>query len=100
MALRAAVAGDMLIAPRVTARLLRAFSGSGPPPRAPHEPLSPREEEVLRAVSRGLTNQEVGRELHLSLSTVKTHLAALMAKLGARNRVEIVVWAYQTGRVR
>jgi DNA-binding NarL/FixJ family response regulator len=51
-------------------------------------------------VARGRTNAEIADELHISLSTVKTHLASLMAKLGARNRVELVMWAYDTNRIR
>jgi DNA-binding NarL/FixJ family response regulator len=100
-AIHAAAEGDALIAPRITARLLAAFSDTrlGRPPVQPVEPLTSREEEVLITVARGRTNSEIAAELHISLSTVKTHLAAVMAKLGARNRVEIVMWAYETGRV-
>ena len=68
-------------------------------PAQPVEPLTEREEEVLVTVAKGWTNSEIADELHISLSTVKTHLASLMTKLGARNRVEIVMWAYETGRV-
>ena len=64
------------------------------------EPLTDREEEVLLTVARGRTNAEVAAELYTSLSTAKTHLASLMTKLGARNRVEIAMWAYETGRVK
>jgi len=112
-AVRAAAAGDALIAPSVTARLLRTFAGpagsagsggvGGTADRSPSQPVDPltdREEEVLAAVARGRTNAEIADELHISLSTVKTHIAALMAKLGVRNRVEIVIWAYRTGRTR
>jgi DNA-binding NarL/FixJ family response regulator len=100
-AVHAAADGDALIAPNVTARLLAAFSDARPrkPPPQPAEPLTVREEEVLITVARGRTNAEVAAELHISLSTVKTHLASLMNKLGARNRVEIVMWAYETGRL-
>jgi DNA-binding NarL/FixJ family response regulator len=100
-AVHAAANGDALIAPSVTVRLLAAFSDARPgrPPAQPIEPLTGREEEVLRTVASGRTNAEIARELHISLSTVKTHLASLMAKLGARNRVELVMWAYETGRV-
>ena len=58
-----------------------------------------REEEVLVTVARGRTNAEIADELYISLSTVKTHLASLMNTLGARNRVEIAMWAYETGRI-
>ncbi len=97
--LRAAASGEALIAPSVTARLLARFADLGPPPRAPSDPLTEREEEVLVTVARGLTNHEIARALHISLSTVKTHLASLMTKLDARNRVELALWAYETRRV-
>ena len=61
--------------------------------------LTDREEEVLVTVAGGRTNAEIADELHISLSTVKSHLASLMGKLGARNRVEIAMWAYETDRV-
>jgi len=101
-AIHAAADGDALIAPRVTARLLATFAGQpvGTPPAQPLERLTDREEEVLVTVARGRTNAEIANELHISLSTVKTHLARLMTKLGARNRVEIAMWAYETDRVK
>jgi DNA-binding NarL/FixJ family response regulator len=101
-AINAAANGDALIAPNITTRLLKAFAGTGPaaPLPQPVEALTSREEEVLGTVARGLTNNEIADELHISLSTVKTHVAALMAKLGTRNRVEIAIWAYETDRVR
>ena len=100
-AIRAAANGDALIAPGVTARLLAAFAElpTATPPVQPFEPLTAREEEVLATVARGLTNAEIADELHVSLSTVKTHLASLMQKLDARNRVEIAMWAHESGRV-
>nr|MDT0662429.1 response regulator transcription factor [Micromonospora sp. DSM 115978] len=100
-AVHAAAGGDALIAPSVTTRLLRAFADAGPAesPRQPIEPLTGREEDVLAAVARGRTNSEIASELFITLSTVKTHIASLMAKLGARNRVEIAMWAYETRRV-
>jgi DNA-binding NarL/FixJ family response regulator len=99
-AIHAAANGDALIAPNVTVRLLEAFSrGRAKTPAQPVEPLTAREEDVLRTVARGHTNAEIGDDLNISLSTVKTHVASLMAKLGARNRVEIVMWAYETGRM-
>jgi len=100
-AVRAAASGDALIAPSVTARLLTAFAGSpsSAPPVQPVEPLTAREEDVLLTVARGRTNSEIADELFISLSTVKTHLASLMSKLHARNRVELAMWAHETGRV-
>jgi DNA-binding NarL/FixJ family response regulator len=101
-AIRSAAEGDALIAPRVTARLLTTFAIRDPSAERPEpsEALTEREEEVLLAVARGLTNTEIGKELFISLSTVKTHLASLMEKLDARNRVEVAIWAYETGRMR
>lgn len=101
-AIRAAANGDALIAPSITARLLETFADAGAAtaePAQPVEPLSPREEEVVRSVASGRTNAEIADELFISLSTVKTHLASLMTKLDARNRVELAMWAYETGRL-
>jgi DNA-binding NarL/FixJ family response regulator len=100
-AILAAARGDALIAPSVTARLLATFSNTQARGVAaqPIEPLTEREEEVLLTVARGRTNAEIADELYISLSTVKTHLASLMSKLGVRNRVEIAMWAYETGRI-
>lgn len=101
-AVHAAANGDALIAPSITARLLGAFARTGPaaPPAHPVEALTDREEQVLVTVARGRTNSEIAGELHISLSTVKSHIASLMAKLGARNRVEIAMWAYETNRLK
>ncbi len=101
-AVHAAADGDALIAPSVTARLLAAFSQhqARAIPMQPFEALTEREEEVLATVAKGWTNAEIAEGLHISLSTAKTHLASLMSKLGARNRVEIVMWAYETGRIK
>ena len=99
-AIHAAANGDALIAPNVTRRLLATFADQAPVvPVRPIDPLTEREEEVLALVARGRTNAEIATELFVSLSTVKTHVASLMAKLGARNRVEVAMWAYETGRV-
>ncbi|MEH3034172.1 MAG: response regulator transcription factor [Aeromicrobium erythreum] len=99
-AIHAAAAGDALIAPSVTLRLLETFAGSNrPAARSPIEPLTLREEEVLVTVARGRTNDEIAAELHITTSTVKAHLASLMRKLAARNRVEVAMWAHETGRV-
>jgi DNA-binding NarL/FixJ family response regulator len=101
-AVHAAAVGDALIAPSVTARLLDAFADTGPagPKQQPLDPLTEREEQVLAAVAGGRTNSEIAQELHITLSTVKSHIASLMAKIGARNRVEVAIWAYETRRVR
>jgi DNA-binding NarL/FixJ family response regulator len=100
-AIHAAANGDALIAPNITARLLAAFSDTrmGRPPPQPVEPLTSREEQILLTVAQGRTNSEIATDLHISLSTVKTHLASMMTKLNARNRVELVMWAYETNRV-
>jgi len=100
-AMQAAARGDALIAPSVTVRLLATFAGpaDGRRPVQPVEPLTVREEQVLVTVARGRTNAEIADELYVSVSTVKSHLASLMNKLGARNRVEIAMWAHETGRV-
>jgi DNA-binding NarL/FixJ family response regulator len=102
-AVRSAASGDALIAPSVTARLLSAFSELGSssrlPAAQPVTPLTEREEEVLVSVALGHTNAEIADALFISLSTVKTHLASLMTKLGARNRVELAMWAYETNRM-
>ena len=101
-AIHAAANGDALISPTITRRLLTTLAGleRANPPAQPIEPLTEREEEVLLTVARGRTNAEIAEELHITLSTVKTHVAALMNKIGARNRVEVAMWAYETGRVR
>lgn len=99
-AVRAAARGDALVSPQITVRLLRHFAapaGTGSPSDEPAEPLTERERDVAQAAARGLTNTEIGTELYLSLSTVKTHLAAVQAKIGARNRVEVAAWAWRTG---
>ncbi|MCC8244046.1 response regulator [Saccharothrix luteola] len=99
-AVHAAAEGDALIAPSITARLLKTFAAAEPAaPAQPLEPLTDREEQVLVTVARGRTNREIADELHITLSTVKTHIASLMTKLGARNRVEIAMWAYETDRL-
>jgi DNA-binding NarL/FixJ family response regulator len=100
-AIHAAALGDALIAPSVTARLLASFARTDPgePPQPPIEPLTNREEAVLDSVARGRTNSEIADDLHISISTVKTHLASLIRKLDARNRVELAMWAYGTGRI-
>ncbi|OIV37143.1 DNA-binding response regulator [Mangrovactinospora gilvigrisea] len=109
---RAAVRGDALVSPAITVRLLRALAAeraaraaaaaAAPAPRsrqAAVPDLTGRELDVAQLVARGRTNQEIGAELFLSLSTVKTHIANLQGKLGLRNRVETAAWMWQHGLV-
>ncbi len=99
-AIESAAKGDALIAPSVTVRLLESFADApSSQPNEPFEALTTREEEVLAVVAVGRTNAEIADELYISLSTVKTHLASLMNKLGVRNRVEMAMWAHETGRM-
>lgn len=99
-AIHAAASGDALVAPNVTRRLLKALLKPTPEAVAqPGDSLTQREEAVLVLVARGRTNAEIAAELFIGLSTVKSHIASLMAKLGVRNRVEVAMWAHQTGRV-
>lgn len=94
-AIRAAAIGDSLISPEITKRLLTRVVVPDAPLPIDESPLTDRETEVVAAVARGLSNAEVAAELHVSVSTVKAHIAASMSKLGARNRVELVIWAYE-----
>ncbi|MEU3307011.1 response regulator [Nocardiopsis sp. NPDC055551] len=97
---RAAARGDALVSPRITVRLLRHFTRPTAR-RAEPDPggLTARELDIVREVARGLTNTEVAAELYVTVSTVKTHLARVQEKLGARNRVEIAIWAHRNGLV-
>jgi RNA polymerase sigma factor (sigma-70 family) len=94
--------GDALLAPSITRRLIERFA---PPPadraatRANLSELTPREQEVLQLLARGLSNAELADELTLSEATVKTHVARILAKLQLRDRVQAVVLAYETGLV-
>jgi DNA-binding NarL/FixJ family response regulator len=99
-AVHAAAKGDALIAPNVTRRLLATLVEHSPRPVAqPLDPLTEREEELLVLLARGRTNAEIAADLFIGLTTVKSHIASIMAKLGVRNRVEIALWAHQSGRV-
>jgi DNA-binding NarL/FixJ family response regulator len=95
--------GDTLLAPEVTRRLLEHFTG-GPtalPPRpSALDVVTRREEEVLLAVAQGRSNAQIAAHLNIGEATVKTHVARLLAKLGQRDRVQLVVFAYETGLVR
>jgi DNA-binding NarL/FixJ family response regulator len=101
-AVRLVARGEALLAPTVTRRLLDRFAGElpgGAPPPA-LDALSDREIEVLKLVARALSNDEIADELTLSRATVKTHLSAILTKLGLRDRVQAAVLAYETGLVR
>ena len=103
-AVRAAARGDALVSPTVTVRLLERIgerpAAGADAPEPPEGPLTERELDVVRLVAVGRTNQELCAELHVSLSTVKSHLASIQAKLELRNRVEIAAWAWRRGVVR
>lgn len=100
-AIHAAAEGDALISPKVTVRLLARFAESASPRRPPLiVPLTERENEVAVTIAQGLTNAEIAARLHISLSTVKFHIGSLMDKTGARNRVQVVIWAYETRLVK
>ncbi|WP_329083680.1 MULTISPECIES: response regulator transcription factor [unclassified Streptosporangium] len=98
-AVRAAYTGDALISPSITLRLLRhlADRGTRTKARVPAQPLTTRETEIVQAIGRGRTNQEIADQLFISLSTVKGYVSGIMTKLGLRNRVEIVAWAWESG---
>lgn len=108
-AVRLVASGDAVVAPRVTARLLETYvrSGSGKLPVKTAEPerdpllddLTPREQEVLRALAEGLSNAEIAHKFFLSEATVKTHVRRILTKLHLRDRVQAVVYAYETGLV-
>ncbi|WAL99202.1 response regulator [Streptomyces sp. Je 1-369] len=100
-AVRAAAAGDSLISPAITVRMLKDWTSAGPTAsRQPTEELTGRERDVVRLLANGMTNAEIAGELFVSQSTVKAHLAHVQTKLAARNRVEIAVWAWESGLAR
>jgi DNA-binding NarL/FixJ family response regulator len=100
-AVRVVAAGDGLIAPTITKRLIEQFARSAPPTTPPRglDDLTPREVEVLTLMARGLANGEIADELVISGATVKTHVKRVLSKLGARDRVQAVVAAYEAGLV-
>ena len=103
-AVRLVASGDAVVAPRVTQRLLENFvrsrPASTPAPRDPLlEDLTRREVEVLQAIAEGLSNAEIARKFFLSEATVKTHVRRILTKLHLRDRVQVVVYAYETGLV-
>jgi DNA-binding NarL/FixJ family response regulator len=97
-AVRAAVAGDTLISPQLTVRLLRQLSVPAGDGTETAEPLTPREREIVHMVAAGNTNAEIGAALYIAPGTVKNHIAAIHRKLGTRNRVGIAAWAWERRR--
>ncbi|MFC8923932.1 response regulator [Cellulosimicrobium sp. NPDC057127] len=103
-------AGDSLLDPAVTGRIIATYvelarpgasgAGASPLPADGLGAATPREREVLLAVARGLSNREIGAELHLTEATVKSHVRSLLTKVGLANRVQLVVLAYEAGLVR
>jgi DNA-binding NarL/FixJ family response regulator len=103
-AIRVVAAGDALIAPSVTRRLIADFVGRpvAAPERSPRpvEGLTEREWEVLTLVGRGRSNSEIAEELFITVATAKSHMSRLFTKLGARDRVHLVITAYEVGLVK
>jgi DNA-binding NarL/FixJ family response regulator len=97
-AVRTVAAGDALLSPAVTRRVIGAFTRMPrPTPPKELEDLSAREREVFRLVAQGLSNAQIGKELFIGETTVKTHVTHILSKLGLHDRVQAVVLAYQTG---
>ena len=96
------VDGGALLAPSVTRTLIREFAGQAHGARPPHphlDQLTEREREVVALVAQGMTNDEIAEELVVSPATARTHVSRAMIKLGARDRAQLVVFAYQSGLV-
>jgi len=103
LAIRTVSAGDALLSPSVTRRVIAEFAhpkpdGGQPARRLPE--LTERETEVLRLVAAGCSNAEIARQLYVGEATVKTHVSHVLTKLGLRDRVQAVVAAYESGLVR
>ncbi len=102
-AVRVVAAGDALLAPSITRRLISEFAGRPQPPAAPAADtlagLTEREREVLLEVAHGLSNAEIADQLHISHATAKTHVSRLLMKLAVRDRAQLVVIAYESGLV-
>jgi DNA-binding NarL/FixJ family response regulator len=99
-AVRVVAAGEALLSPRITRRLIEEFASRPDPSAASQAPvtgLTEREQEVLGLVAKGLSNAEIAAELIMSPATAKTHVSRLLTKLGARDRTELVIIAYETG---
>ncbi|HKD97973.1 MAG TPA: response regulator transcription factor [Micromonosporaceae bacterium] len=101
-AVRAVADGDALLSPGVTRRLIAEFAARPPAPAVPVESaaLTEREREVVALVGAGLSNEEIAEQLVVSPATAKTHVSRAMGKLGARDRAQVVVYAYESGLVR
>lgn len=102
-AVRVVAGGDALLSPKVTRSLIADFAARpAGPPRADHtlSPLTERELDVVRLVAQGRTNSEIAQELYLAEQTVKTHMSRILAKLGLRDRTQVVITAYESGLVR
>jgi DNA-binding NarL/FixJ family response regulator len=101
-AVRAVVAGDALLSPSVTRRLIAEFAARSKEPATVDrlDQLTVREREVMALVGMGLSNEEIARRLVVSPLTAKTHVSRAMVKLGARDRAQLVVMAYESGLVR
>ncbi|MET0426324.1 MAG: response regulator transcription factor [Actinoplanes sp.] len=102
-AVRVIARGDALLAPEITGRVIAAFAHRSTPPAEPDArlaELTPREQEVLVKLAGGATNAEIALALHLGETTVKTHVSRVLTKLGARDRTQAVVLAYEWGVVR
>ncbi len=99
-AIRIIAAGDALLAPSVTRKLIREFARQSPAsPRPSLDVLTDREQDVLALLARGLSNAEIAAELFITLATVKTHVSRLLTKLAARDRAQLIVIAYESGFV-
>ena len=101
-AVRTVAAGEALLSPGVTRRLIEEFAARTKDPRPVRgmDELTDRERQVLALIATGLSNEEIARKIYVSQSTVKTHAARAMMKLGARDRAQLVVYAYEAGLVR
>ena len=102
-AIRVVANGEAVVAPSVTRRLLERYVATAPAeltPSADLNLLTGREREVLTLIARGLSNSEIAGRLHLTEGTVKTHVSRILSKLGLRDRVQAVVFAYEAGLVR
>ena len=101
-AIRVIAAGDALLAPAITRRLIAEFARRPQPgqqPAATLDGVTDREREVLTLIGRGLSNDEIAQALHITMATAKTHVSRLLAKLGARDRAQLVIAAYETSLI-